>query len=131
MITYYRALLVSIIASAADISIMFRLNNSSLRANFSPLVENTIEIKTDKKPSQNFINKISVIDEKIKDLESKIENVIYSDIMTFSKLALIGFYTLRIYSLIESIEPDYKNHSLLLVHKRKMNKDKKVIKMIG
>ena len=97
-----------------------RLNNSSLRANFSPLVENTIEIKTDKKPSQNFINKISVIDEKIKDLESKIEKVIYSDSMTFSKLALIGFYTLRVYSLIESIEPKYKNHKLLLGSLRKI-----------
>ena len=106
--------------------------NNSLRANFSPVDAEVIKpVKKDEKPSQNFVNKISVIDEKIKVLNSKIENLIYSDKLGFSGLVKIGFFTLKIYSLIESIEPDFKNHSLLLTHKRKMNKDKRVIKMIG
>ena len=94
--------------------------NNKLRANFSPLVENTIEIKTDKKASKSFINKLNTTDLKIKEFENKIESILYSDSMTFSKLAKVGFYTLMVYSLIESIEPNYKDNKKLLNNLRKV-----------
>ena len=91
-----------------------KANSKTFGGSYSAKGSEVCKVETDQKPNINFVNKLSKVDFKISELENKIESVIYSDKMTFSKLAKIGFYTLMIHSLIESIEPKNKDNKKLL-----------------
>lgn len=93
-----------------------KLNSKKMGSKFESIEDNKIQPTTEKQPKKSVLFRESELDKENKEIEKKINSILYKNTLEFSDLAFIGFLTLKQFSNIELFEEGTKESNLLLSH---------------